>query len=155
LLNPRSCGRALAEKMHAGFTDPDLWLLRGLPQAMPEDRLIEELRRMGIALPAFWYLPRSRKRTLFNRGYAFIRFFSDDHADEAVAVLAEPPPQLRGVRIDRSHAISATMVNHANLWRTTAPPVCRVMPYLRGAIDLDLQRRDVAVAPSEQEVPFT
>mmetsp|Transcript_39685 Transcript_39685/g.92937 ORF Transcript_39685/g.92937 Transcript_39685/m.92937 type:complete len:147 (-) Transcript_39685:87-527(-) len=139
--------------MHAGFTDPDLWLLRGLPQATPEDEMIKQLQRLGIARPDFWYLPRSRKRSQFNRGYAFIRFCSDDHADVAIAVLAYPPPELRGVRIDRSHAISATMVNHANLWHNTAAPVCRVVPGLQRAIDLDLDRFDIA--PSEQDVPFT
>ncbi|CAE7723505.1 ANKRD17, partial [Symbiodinium microadriaticum] len=63
----RSRRRPLVEVMHAGFGDPDLWLLRGLPQDTPEDALIQQLQRLGIALPAFWYLPRSRKRTLFHR----------------------------------------------------------------------------------------
>eukprot|EP00439_Symbiodinium_sp_Y106_P058180 s1031_g8.t1 len=137
-----------ADVMHAGFADPDLWLLRGLPQATPEDVLIYQLQRLGIALPAFWYLPRHRKRTLFHRGYAFIRFCNDDHADDAIAILADPPPQLRDVRIDRSNAISATMVNHANLWLRSAPPVPRVIPcqQANGRIEM---------APSEQDVPFT
>jgi len=118
--------------MHAGFADPDLWLLRGLPQASPEDVVIYQLQRLGIALPAFWYLPRHRKRTLFHRGYAFIRFCNDDHADDAIAILADPPPQLRDVRIDRSNA----------------PPVPRVIPcqQANGRIEM---------APSEQDVPFT